>query len=181
MTFMIRMEVASSWPDRLPTLSAAKTSKLSLLAKSPFWWRSGRCLQCYTDFMLRCAGDLEAYHTDSGVVIDCAETLHLGDWWVELTTATTSRLLSHSLIHEQVNNISKISLSCQNRFSWRNLLFETGISFAICRISPNCKSGFWWSSLLFKTGISFAIWFKCYAGGGIKLLFLNIIDSCIGR
>ena len=30
------MEVASSRPDHLPTLSAAKTSKLSLLAKSPF-------------------------------------------------------------------------------------------------------------------------------------------------
>ena len=29
----IRMEVASSWPDYLPTLSAAKTSKLSLLVK----------------------------------------------------------------------------------------------------------------------------------------------------
>ena len=30
------MEVASSRPDHLPTLSAAKTSKLSLLVKSPF-------------------------------------------------------------------------------------------------------------------------------------------------
>ena len=30
---MIRMEVASSWPDYLPTMSAAKTSKLSLLVK----------------------------------------------------------------------------------------------------------------------------------------------------
>ena len=29
----IRMEVASSRPDQLPTLSAAKTSKLSLLVK----------------------------------------------------------------------------------------------------------------------------------------------------
>ena len=31
------------------------------------------------------------------------------------------------------------------------------------------------------TVISFAIWFKCYAGGGITLLFLNIIDSCVIR
>ena len=30
------IQVASSWPDHLPTLSAAKTSKLSLLVKSPF-------------------------------------------------------------------------------------------------------------------------------------------------
>ena len=30
------MEVASSRPDHLPTLSAAITSKLSLLVKSPF-------------------------------------------------------------------------------------------------------------------------------------------------
>ena len=28
------MEVASSWPDHLPTLSIAKTSELSLLVKS---------------------------------------------------------------------------------------------------------------------------------------------------
>ena len=33
MIFVIRMEVASSRPDHLPTLSAAKTSKLSLLVK----------------------------------------------------------------------------------------------------------------------------------------------------
>ena len=32
----VRMEVASSRPDHLPTLSAAKTSKFSLLVKSPF-------------------------------------------------------------------------------------------------------------------------------------------------
>ena len=31
----IRMEVASSRPDHLPTQSAAKTSKLSLFVKSP--------------------------------------------------------------------------------------------------------------------------------------------------
>ena len=30
------MEVASSRPDHLPSLSAAKTSELSLLVKSPF-------------------------------------------------------------------------------------------------------------------------------------------------
>ena len=33
----VRMEVASSRPDHLPTLSTAKTSELSLLRKSPFW------------------------------------------------------------------------------------------------------------------------------------------------
>ena len=32
-SFLIRMEVASTRPDHLPTLSAAKTSKLSLLVK----------------------------------------------------------------------------------------------------------------------------------------------------
>ena len=32
------MEVASSRPDQLPTLSTAKTSMLSLLVKSPFLW-----------------------------------------------------------------------------------------------------------------------------------------------
>ena len=31
-------------------LSTAKTSKLYLLVKSPFWWRSGRCRQCCSDF-----------------------------------------------------------------------------------------------------------------------------------
>ena len=45
------MEVDSSQPDYLPTLSAAKTSKLSLLVKLPFWWLSGRCRQCYSDFL----------------------------------------------------------------------------------------------------------------------------------
>ena len=33
LAMMIRMEVASSWQDYLPTLSEAKTSKLSLLVK----------------------------------------------------------------------------------------------------------------------------------------------------
>ena len=32
--FFVRMEVASSRPDHLPTLSIAKTSELSLLIKS---------------------------------------------------------------------------------------------------------------------------------------------------
>ena len=36
------MEAASSKPEQIPTLSAAKTSKLSLFVKSPFWWQSGR-------------------------------------------------------------------------------------------------------------------------------------------
>ena len=59
-----------------------------------FWWRSGRCRQCYTDFLLQCAGDIEADHTYSGIVMDSAdrnrETPHLGDWWGDLTTTTTS-------------------------------------------------------------------------------------------
>ena len=38
-----------------------------------FWWRSGRCRQCYSDFQLQCAGDIEADHTDSGIVMDCAD------------------------------------------------------------------------------------------------------------
>ena len=61
----IRMEVASSWLDQLPTLFAAKTSELSLLVKLPFWWRSSRCRQCCSDFLLQCAGDIEADNTDS--------------------------------------------------------------------------------------------------------------------
>ena len=82
-------EVASLRPDHLPTLSADKTSTLSLLIKSTFCWRNGRCRQCYTDFLLQCAGDIEADHTDSGIVMDCVdqnrEAPHLGDWWSELT------------------------------------------------------------------------------------------------
>ena len=76
----IRMVVASSRPDHLPTMSAAKNSELSLLAKSHFWWRSGRCR---SNFLLQYAGDIEADHTDSGIVKDCAarnrETPHVGD------------------------------------------------------------------------------------------------------
>ena len=70
-------------PDHLPTLSVAKISELYLLVKSPFWWRSGRCRQCCSDFLLQCAGDIEADHTDSGFAMDCAdrnrEAPHLGD------------------------------------------------------------------------------------------------------
>ena len=55
------------------TVSAAKTSTLSLLVKSPFWWLSGRCRQCYSDFLLQCAGDIEADHTDSGIDMDCTD------------------------------------------------------------------------------------------------------------
>ena len=61
----IQMEVASSRPDHLPTLSAAKTSELSLLVKSPFWWRNGRCRQYCSHFLLQCAGDIKTDHTDS--------------------------------------------------------------------------------------------------------------------
>ena len=52
----------------------------SLLVKSSFWWLSG---QCYSDFLLQCAGDVEADHTNSGIIMDCADqnhkTPHLGD------------------------------------------------------------------------------------------------------
>ena len=71
------MEVSSLQPDHVPTQSAAKTSKLSLLIKSSFWWRSGRCRQCYSDFLLQCDSDIEADHTDSGIVMDCATMKHL--------------------------------------------------------------------------------------------------------
>ena len=70
---MNRMEVASSRPDHLPTLSAPKSSARSLLIKSRFWWRSGRCRHGCSDFLLQCVGDIEADHTDSGIVMDCAD------------------------------------------------------------------------------------------------------------
>ena len=70
-------------PDHLPILSAAKSSELSLLVKSPFWWLSGRCRQCCSDFLLQCAGDIEADHPESGIVMDYAdrnrEAPHLGE------------------------------------------------------------------------------------------------------
>ena len=44
-----RIEVVSSRPDHLLTLSVAKTSELSLLVKSPFRGRSGRCRQYCSD------------------------------------------------------------------------------------------------------------------------------------
>ena len=67
---VVRMEVASSRPDHLPTQSSAKTSELSLLVKLRFWWRSGRCRHCCSDFcfsmpalllrlLLQYAGDIE--------------------------------------------------------------------------------------------------------------------------
>ena len=66
------MEVASLRSDHMPTRSAAKTSEHSLLIKSPSWWRSGRCRQCYSDFLLQCDGDIEADHAESGIIIDYA-------------------------------------------------------------------------------------------------------------
>ena len=55
---MVRMEVASSWPDHIPTLSIAKTSELSLLVKSPLVAeRSMPAL--LLRFLLQCAGDIE--------------------------------------------------------------------------------------------------------------------------
>ena len=55
----VRMEVASLRLDHLPTLTIDKTSVLSLLVKSPFWWRSGRCRHCCSDFLLQCTGDIK--------------------------------------------------------------------------------------------------------------------------
>ena len=48
--YLIRMEDSSSRLDHLPTLSPTKTYELSLLLKSPFSWRSGRCRHCCSDF-----------------------------------------------------------------------------------------------------------------------------------
>ena len=45
----------------------------SLLVKSPFDGGTSRCRQCYTDFLLQCAGDIEADHTDSGIAMDSAD------------------------------------------------------------------------------------------------------------
>ena len=47
---LVRMEVASSRPDLLPTLSIAMTSELYLLVKSTFWRRSGRYWHSCSDF-----------------------------------------------------------------------------------------------------------------------------------
>ena len=49
---LIPMEVASSWPDHLPTLSAAKTSKLSLLVKSPIGSRAANVGNAAPSFCL---------------------------------------------------------------------------------------------------------------------------------
>ena len=49
-TTSVRMEVASSRPDHLPTQWIAKTSELSQLVKSHFRWRSGRCRHYCSDF-----------------------------------------------------------------------------------------------------------------------------------
>ena len=77
------MEIDSSRPENIRTLSAAQTSELPLLVETHFWWLNGRCRQCCSDFLLQCAGDIEADHTDNGVIMDCAdrnrETPHLGD------------------------------------------------------------------------------------------------------
>ena len=76
------MGVASSRPDHLLTLLAAKTSKLYLLDISPFLvaerpklamllrssasvCRRYRSWQCYFDLLLQCAGDIEAGNATS--------------------------------------------------------------------------------------------------------------------
>ena len=60
-----------------------------------FWWQSGRCRQCYTDFLLQCAGDIKADHTDSGIIMDSAE---LRGWLfacLSAVTAFTITMLTH--------------------------------------------------------------------------------------
>ena len=61
----------------------AKTSEIYILVKSPAWWQCGRCRQRHSDFLLQWAYDIEADHSDSGIVIDSADrnrqTPHLGD------------------------------------------------------------------------------------------------------
>ena len=52
-TSIIRMEVDSSRPDRLPTLSTAKTSEISILVKLPSWCQCGRSRQCYFNILLQ--------------------------------------------------------------------------------------------------------------------------------
>ena len=78
----IRMEVTSSMPDHLATLSEANALELSLLVNSHFLWLSGRCRQCYSDFLLQCVGYVVAEYTDSGIAMDSAdrnrEAPHLG-------------------------------------------------------------------------------------------------------
>ena len=48
----------------------------------PILVASGRCRECSSDFLLQCAGDIYANHTDSGIAMDCAdrnsEIPHLG-------------------------------------------------------------------------------------------------------
>ena len=54
----VRMEVSSSRPDHLPTLSTAKTSELSLLVKSPLV--AERPMPALLlRLLLQCAGDAE--------------------------------------------------------------------------------------------------------------------------
>ena len=52
------MEVASSRPDHLPTLSIAKTSELSLLVKSPLMAELSMPALLLR-LLLQCAGDIE--------------------------------------------------------------------------------------------------------------------------
>ena len=73
------------YPDKtkiskvIPVFTAGNKSKcnnyrpIALLKQSPFWWRSSRCRQCCSDFLLQCADDIEADHTDSGIAMDCAD------------------------------------------------------------------------------------------------------------
>ena len=79
----IRMEVASSRPDHLPTLSATKTSELSLLVKSPFGSGAADVGIATPTFCFSVLAISKLYHTDSGIAMDCTDqnhvTQHLGD------------------------------------------------------------------------------------------------------
>ena len=48
-----------------------------------FLWRSGRCWQCYSDFLPQCAGDIEADHTDRTNCPDIPTTLTVWDLWTD--------------------------------------------------------------------------------------------------
>ena len=77
-----RLAALHGAPRTQPTLSAAKASKHYLLVKTTFGGGAADAGNATTTFCFS-AGDIEADHTDSGIVMDSAdrnrETPHLGD------------------------------------------------------------------------------------------------------
>ena len=75
----IRMEVASSRPDHLPTQSAAKTSNFLCSSDRLFGGGVADAGNAAPTFCF----SVSAYHIDSGIAMDFAdinsETPHLGD------------------------------------------------------------------------------------------------------